>query len=185
MAEKFKKPAEWDKAALEYARNCNPFCTLYAFDLLTALLPTINAAPSCKILDVGCGAGSLALAYLRLFPGGVDGHHFTATDISSGMIEQAKEAVNTAKSANCKTTFEFRIDDGTTLQSVQDQSVDVVVSAFAIFLIPDRDAVLRQVLRVLKKGGSLGMTAWTGIPNLNVFFAIFIYLFFLQLTVLF
>lgn len=167
MQKNLQKSENWDSASLEYARNANPFSTLYAFDLLTALLPVLTSNAECKILDVGCGAGSLALAYLRHFPEGIDGHIFMCTDLSGGMIEQARREVDAVKTESCKTKFEYAVENGTTLEGVADDSVDIVVSAFAIFMIPDTKAVLEQVCRVLRPGGMFGMTAWTGVPPLG------------------
>lgn len=161
----------WDNFADEYTRSCTPFCVLHAFDLLTALLPSITAGPQCNILDVGCGGAALALAYLRHFPQGVEGHTFTCTDLSPVMVDHARTAVETVKPQTCKTVFHFRVDDGTTLQTVHTNSVDVVVSAFAVFLIPDRTQVLNQINRVLRHGGMFGMTAWTQLPHLPVSFS--------------
>lgn len=158
----------WDNFADEYTRSCTPFCVLHAFDLLTAILPSISPNPQCNILDVGCGGAALALAYLRHFPQGVEGHTFTCTDLSPVMVSLARAAVERVKPETCKTVFQFRVDNGTTLETVQDNSVDVVVSAFAVFLIPDRTQVLNQINRVLRDGGVFGMTAWTQIPDLPV-----------------
>lgn len=156
----------WDTFADEYTRACTPFSVLHAFDLLTAILPSITSNPqSCTILDVGCGGAALALAYLRHFPQGVEGHTFICTDFSPAMVNLARAAVHRVKPETCKTVFQFRVDNGTTLQTVEDKSVDVVVSAFAVFLIPDQTQVLTQINRVLRDGGVFGMTAWTQAPE--------------------
>lgn len=167
MTNRLKMSRNWDIASKEYARNCNPFCTLYAFDLLSALLPKVSSTPNCHFLDIGCGGGALALAYLRLFPEGREGHQFISTDMSGGMVEQAREAVEASKPASCKTVFNFRVDDGTELSTFDDNSIDIVVSAFSVFFIPDRVGVLSQILRVLRCGGAFGMTSWTEVPKLS------------------
>lgn len=83
------------------------------------------------------------------------------------MIEQARNTVAIAKTETCKTKFEFGVDNGTSLDNIADDSVDIVVSSFAVFMIPDTKAVLEQVRRVLRKGGMFGMTAWTQVPQLG------------------
>jgi SAM-dependent methyltransferase len=43
--------------------------------------------------------------------------------------------------------------------------MDVVVSSFVMFNVPDVRAALREVLRVLQPGGTFGMTTWGDEPE--------------------
>src|SRR5205807_3993174 len=44
----------------------------------------------------------------------------------------------------------------------EDESFDLVLSAFVVFFMPDPTAALREWGRVLKPGGRLVMATWTG-----------------------
>jgi ubiquinone/menaquinone biosynthesis C-methylase UbiE len=89
-----------------------------------------------RILDVGCGIGSLE----ERFPD----YEMIGVDRSEAMVRAAQDRVSTP----------FVLGDATTLP-VATTSVDTVVFVSTLEFIPDIDAVLAEATRVLAPGGTL------------------------------
>ncbi|WP_435185719.1 class I SAM-dependent methyltransferase [Halobellus sp. EA9] len=89
-----------------------------------------------RILDVGCGIGSLE----ERFPD----HEMIGVDRSEAMIQAAQDRV----------TAPFVLGDATALP-IATASVDAVVSVSTLEFIPDIGAVLAEATRVLAPSGTL------------------------------
>lgn len=99
------------------------------------------------VLDLGSGAGiDCFLAAKRVGPDG----HVIGVDMTPEMIEKARGNAERGGFEN----VEFR-EGVLEALPVEDNSVDTVVSNCVINLVPDKAAVFREVLRVLKPGGRL------------------------------
>ncbi len=100
-----------------------------------------------RVLDVGSGAGFDALiAAMKVGPGG----HVIGIDMTPEMLDKARSNAVSLGLSNA----EFReglIED----LPLEDGSVDVVISNGVINLCPDKEAVYRELYRVLKPGGRL------------------------------
>jgi len=107
------------------------------------------------LLDLGAGTGSLTLAVADSWPG----TRILSLDASAGMLSVARHRVATERPDDDPERFEWLAADGASMP-VADASVDVVVSSFVLHVVADRRAVLREVLRVLRPGGSLGFVTW-------------------------
>lgn len=94
-----------------------------------------------RVLDVGCGEG-----YLSRFLAPLGPRTITALDLSATLIEVARERCDADN-------VSFRVDDARTLQSVEDASIDVVVSQMAMMDIADHEATFRAVRRVIDPDG--------------------------------
>ena len=107
--------------------------------------------PAGKCLDVGCGSGALTIAFARRNPGaeflGIDrwGKEYASFNKPLCEANARAEGVHNAR---------FDRGDATALD-FPDESFDAVVSNYVYHNIPvkDRQAVLLETLRVLKKGG--------------------------------
>ncbi len=100
-----------------------------------------------RVLDVGCGAGFDALiAAMKVGPTG----HVIGIDMTPEMLEKARRNAASLGSSNA----EFREGLAEDLP-VEDASIDVVISNGVIMLCPDKEAVYRELYRVLKPGGRL------------------------------
>lgn len=159
--------SEWDRVAASYAVNCTSFCAAHAQDVITSLSRTLSSEEPVTIVEVGCGSGAFALAYLRKYPRGVPGHSIVCIDVSPAMVEQAKKAVTITASDQCHTKFDFYVDDATALQNIPDDYANVVVSMFCVFFVPDQASALKSIRRVLVKDEAsvFATSAWTSIPS--------------------
>lgn len=118
-------------------------------DVHETLVATLAPRPAELWLDVGCGAGNLA----ELAAGA--GAQVTGIDLSPRLVDVAKER---AEAGGYR--IEYRVGDAESLD-VGDASFDVVVSCFAAIFAPDHDAVARELARVCRPGGRLGLATWT------------------------
>lgn len=109
-----------------------------------------------KVLDLGCGSGRdvYALAQLVGARGQVIGVDMTEEQlaVADAHREHHRQAFGYARD-----NVEFRLGYIEKLDELgfEDASFDVVVSNCVVNLSPDKEAVLRQVHRLLKPGGEL------------------------------
>ena len=104
------------------------------------------------VLDVGCGTGASALpAAEAVGPGG----RVLGVDLAGKLLEraQAKAAQRHLQHA------EFRLADMTDL-GLPDQHFDAIISVFSLFFVPDMQALVRELWRMVKPGGTLAITTW-------------------------
>jgi ubiquinone/menaquinone biosynthesis C-methylase UbiE len=97
-----------------------------------------NISPSPRVLDIGCGTGSLLQALSPRIGKSV------GVDISRGMIDEANRSQNTEQ-------LSFNLIDGPHLPFADD-SFDVVTS-FLSFRYLDWDPIIREIARVLTPNG--------------------------------
>lgn len=107
------------------------------------------------VVDVGCGCGATTLAAARLVRGG----RCLGVDVSGPMLEVARREADVA---GLETGFEradaaaFSLDQG---------SVDVVVSRFGTMFFDDPRAAFENFRNWLRPGGSLVTTVWNRLEN--------------------
>jgi 2-polyprenyl-3-methyl-5-hydroxy-6-metoxy-1,4-benzoquinol methylase len=112
-------------------------------------LDRLNVAPNTRMLDVGCGAGQIAIPAAR---SGVD---VTGVDIASNLIEQARAR---AKAEGLDAQF----DEGDAeMLPYQDRTFDLVVSLIGAMFAPRPERVAAELVRVCRSGGRIVMANWT------------------------
>lgn len=109
----------------------------------------LDLPPEARILDVGCGAGQLALIAARA------GHKVTGCDIATNWLEKARER---ATNEGLDVTFEE--GDAESLP-YDDSQFDAVVSMFGAMFAPQPELVAAELTRVCRNGGLIAMANWT------------------------
>jgi ubiquinone/menaquinone biosynthesis C-methylase UbiE len=102
-----------------------------------SMIKAVGRIKGKKLLDVGCGAGVHVKHYQKM------GAKCWGIDLSDTMIELAKK--------NC-TSAEFKVGSMTKLP-YKSNSFDIVTCSLAIDYVEDIEKVLKEMNRVLKKGG--------------------------------
>ena len=103
--------------------------------------------PGERVLDLGSGAGTDSLVAAQMV--GEQGH-VTGIDMTSAMLAKAGAAADEMGVTNVK----FVEGEAEQLPFPND-SFDVVISNGVIDLVPDKDAVFREIFRVLEPGGRI------------------------------
>ena len=138
----------WEEVATEYAQDRLGIFARYGGRLLELVRPS----PGSKLLDVGTGAGAVALqARAWVGPEG----QVTGSDVAMAMIRLAEQTAAERGIAGIR----FCRMDGEQLD-FPDASFDTVTCAFSLFQFPDMGRALAEMWRVLKPGGRLGLSNW-------------------------
>jgi trans-aconitate methyltransferase len=107
------------------------------------LLRMLDIASPRRVLDLGCGVGSLLPDIEERFPGAA----VIGSDLTEGMLRIAPSRFG-------------RIAMDCTRSAIAAGSVDAIVSAFMLFHVPDPGAALRCMLEILRPGGGVAIAVW-------------------------
>lgn len=113
------------------------------------LVRSLQVHPQEKVLDVAGGAGNTALAAARRWA------DVLCTDYVPDLLERAQrraEAEGLPLRIQVADAQRLPFDDG---------AFDVVTSTFGAMFAPDQSRTASELLRVLRRGGRLGMANWT------------------------
>jgi SAM-dependent methyltransferase len=138
---KERQAKAWGAAPFE---NCAPGIAGVHEELVREL----GAQPGERWLDVGTGTGAVAQLAARA------GAEVTGSDLSPRLIETAKRLAREEG-----LDIAFAVGDAEELP-YGNADFDVVSSSFGAIFAPDHEAVARELARVTKPGGRIGLTAW-------------------------
>jgi SAM-dependent methyltransferase len=144
----------YDRISEGYARWWAPVIAPAALAAIDQVAAAIEAGAT-RILDVGTGTGTLALAALRRWPQ----VRVTAIDASAGMIDKAAGEADRLLTPDQRARLDLYVVFADDL-GLADGSIDVAVSSFVLQLVPNRFRALREVRRVLRSGGTFGWVSW-------------------------
>jgi SAM-dependent methyltransferase len=114
-----------------------------------SLCEAIDLRSNHRVLDVAAGNGNATLAAARRFA------EVVSTDYVPALLERGAER---AKAERLPITF--RQADAEALP-FEDASFDVVLSTFGVMFTPDQEQAAREMLRVCRRGGKIGLANWT------------------------
>jgi SAM-dependent methyltransferase len=118
-------------------------------DLHQAVLQRVDPQPGERVLDLACGTGAVPELVAA------KGIEVVGIDLAPALIEQAKE-----RAAERGLDIDYRVGDVEALD-LEDASFDVVTSTCGLMFAPDHAAVAKELVRVTKPGGRIGMACWT------------------------
>ncbi|HVL54436.1 MAG TPA: class I SAM-dependent methyltransferase [Vitreimonas sp.] len=144
----------YDRVASGYAQWWAPVIAPTAVWTLDRVAPLVEAGAR-RILDIGTGTGTLALAAVRRW------RHIEVVgiDASAEMAAAARRAADATLSAEDRGRFEVRTAFADRLP-FDGGEFDAAVSSFVLQLVPNRAAALREARRVLRPGGRLAHMTW-------------------------
>jgi len=108
----------------------------------------LGIKPGARLLDVGCGAGQLALIAARA------GAVVTGCDIAANWLEKAKQR---AAAEGLEITFE---EGDAEALPYEDAQFDAVTSMFGAMFAPRPELVAAELTRVCRPGGTIAMANW-------------------------
>src|SRR5262249_46492884 len=113
------------------------------------LCEAVELRPGQRVPDVAAGNGNATLAAARRWA------DVTSTDYVGALLESGR-----AKAAAEGLPVTFQEADAEQLP-FENGSFDVVLSVFGVMFTPDQEQAARELLRVCRPGGKIGLVNWT------------------------
>jgi arsenite methyltransferase len=124
-------------------------CREYLFrdhtqEISQSLFPTAGPSSGTHILELGCGPGFYACRFAQKYP------HITTTgvDLSRRLIQRAKLRAASRALSNCN----FCHGDAQALPTLP-SPIDAIIVSRLFLIVPNKEAVLAEIHRVLRPGG--------------------------------
>lgn len=136
----------WDRIAPQFDQHVTP---TGGWALPEEALDRLGVGEGTRFLDVASGSGAVALAAARR------GADVLAVDISPIMLQ----LLRTRAASEGLARVEGRVMDGHVLD-LDDDSFDAAASQFGVMLFEDLPRGVRQMVRVTRPGGRVGLTAF-------------------------
>jgi ubiquinone/menaquinone biosynthesis C-methylase UbiE len=113
------------------------------------LADTVDLRAGQRVLDVATGSGNTAIAAARRLS------RVTGVDYVPALLERARQR---AQAEGLNVTF---AEGDAEALLVPDGAFDVVLSTFGVMFSPDQEQAARELLRVCRPGGRIGLVNWT------------------------
>ncbi|HJP64956.1 MAG TPA: class I SAM-dependent methyltransferase [Actinomycetota bacterium] len=136
--------SRYSEQAEAYRRHWAP----QLFDLGSVLLERLPVSEANAVLEVGAGVGALLAEIRRRATGAA----VVGADIAEGMIRLAPPDIP-------------RVVANAAALPFRDEGFDVAVMAFMLFHVPEPSDAVREIRRVVRRGGEVGVATWG--PGLN------------------
>jgi len=114
-----------------------------------SLAEAVDVLAGERVLDVAAGNGNATLAAARRFA------DVTSTDYVTALLDKGQARAK-AEGLNVR----FQVADAENLP-FDDESFDVALSTFGAMFTPDHTRPAREMLRVVRPGGRIGLANWT------------------------
>lgn len=118
-------------------------------DIHRLVIERLQPAAGVRWLDLACGTGAVAELAATA------GADVTGIDLSPGLIETAQ-----LRAKEQGLDIDYRVGDCENLE-LEDGAFDVVSSTCGVMFAPDHEAAARELGRVTKSGGRIGLANWT------------------------
>ena len=128
-------------------------------DIHERVLARLAPQPGQRWLDLACGTGAVAERAAR------SGADVTGVDLAPALIETARE-----RAREQGLDIDYRVGDCERLE-LEDSSFVIVSSTCGIMFSPDHEATARELARVVRPGGRIGLANWTPEGGLGRMFA--------------
>ncbi len=112
----------------------------------------LHLQPGDRVLDVCCGSGASAIPAAAQV--GVTGS-VLGVDLAEALLGLARRKAQAQSLGN----LEFHSGDFRNL-GLPDASFDAIICVFGIFFVPDMEAAVAELWRMLRPGGKLAITSW-------------------------
>jgi ubiquinone/menaquinone biosynthesis C-methylase UbiE len=139
---------DWDspESAARYDRNSD-----HQYGKCKQLIEMMGITKGNSVLDVGCGTGRQATNVAGIIgPSG----RFTGIDPSSYRIELARKKFSEVSTGNIR----FLVGRAEDLHAIPDNSIDHAYFCSSFHWVDNKKRALREIYRVLRPGGTVGMT---------------------------
>jgi ubiquinone/menaquinone biosynthesis C-methylase UbiE len=120
--------------------------------IMTRMLELAALAPGLSLLEVASGPGMLAREAARRMGAAAD---IVAADIAESALAEGRKRA----AADGIVNIQFQIEDAEAM-SFADASFDRVLCSMGLMHFPETGAAAREMLRVLRPGGSLVASVW-------------------------
>jgi SAM-dependent methyltransferase len=147
---------DWDIPGSGVEIYQNIFVPAAVEEWVPRVLALAKPEPGEKVLDVACGTGVLTRAAAKAVgqKGSVIG-----LDLSPDMLNLARNQSN-----GQFPTIEWREGNAQDLP-FENQAFDIVFCELGFMFFPDRAAALKEIWRVLKPGGRMGIMVWGALEH--------------------
>lgn len=152
--EQFKKNARAGWAAGDYPA----IAQRQLWPVGERIVRRIGVRPGQDVLDVACGTGNAALRAAEA------GARTVGIDLTPELLQVGRSLASEAG-----VSVDFREGDAESLP-LSDGSFDVVLSVFGCMFAPRHAVVAREMARVVRSGGRLGICSWTPEGSVGRFF---------------
>lgn len=122
------------------------------------LIAAAEMQPGSRVLDIACGTGVLARAAAAHV---TRSGSVTGLDPGPGMLAVARRLAP---------HIEWRQGTAESLP-FPDESFDVAVSQFGLMFFADRKQAIREILRVVPRGGRMAIAVWDSLENIPAYAA--------------
>jgi SAM-dependent methyltransferase len=118
-------------------------------DLGSILVEDCGVRQDDKVLDVACGSGNAAI------PAGLRGARVTACDLTPSLLDAGRR-----EAAVQGVEISWSEADAESLP-FDDAEFDIVMSCVGVMFAPHHQASADELLRVCRRGGTIGLVNWT------------------------
>ncbi len=152
-----QRRSEWTKRVDTFARDAAPRTRPFA----EALVAMVAAPRGASVLDVATGSGIVAVEAAKLVGP-------TGTVLATDFVPEWEPYVSASAAEAGLANVTFATMPAEALD-LPDASIDVVLCQFGLMFVAEPVQVLRELRRVLRTGGTLGIAVWSVPEKVGIF----------------